>query len=462
LYPHGLNMSGTHQKTAREPYRRFNLLRWFSLLSLLTVAITGAAMAGFLTRYLTGQTLMRDAEVSRDFIESIIKIERTRLGLERHHGSLNEVLDRVVEHVSKLPDVVRANLFGLDGAVIWSSESRLIGRRFEANHDLEKAMHGEIVVETEAIKPEHVWLADSGAKAGELRFVEAYLPIRDEAGQRVLAVVEIYKIPNALFKAIDDGVRFVWTSAAIGGTALYLSLFWIVRRADWTLRQQRERIVEAETLAAIGEMAAAVAHSIRNPLASIRSAAELAQEEDGDALQECLQNITIEADRLDGWVRALLASSTESALPVEELDLNAMISESLDGAAAEMRRRGIELTLRVGPLPAVRGTRLPLAHAVRSVVSNALEAMPEGGKLHVQSRSTEDGHVQIIVEDSGVGMPARLRHRAFTPLFTTKPNGLGLGLSLSRRIVERHAGHIELDSAAGRGTRVILNLPAGA
>ena len=329
------------------------------------------------------------------------------------------------------------------------------------NHELETALRGNIVVETEESKPEHEWLFERGDIKAAPRFVEAYLPIRDQGARRVVAVVEIYKIPHALFQAIDKGVRLVWTSAALGGIALYVALFWVVRRADQIMRQQRARIVAGETMGAIGEMAASVAHSLRNPLASIRSAAEIAHEEEGDVLKECLQNITDQADRIDGWVRGLLTASRESALPIERLDLNAIISETLEGAASEMQRRGIEVAVHAAPLPWVRGTRLPLSHAVRSVVSNAVEAMPEGGKLRVVSRSTEAGFVEIIVEDSGAGMPACLADRAFTPLLTTKPNGLGLGLSLSRLIVERHAGRIALGSAEGRGTRVVLSLPAG-
>src|SRR5262249_52668808 len=113
-------------------------------------------------------------------------------------------------------------------------------------------------------------------------------------------------------------------------------------------------------------------------------------------------------------------------------------------------------------LPVIRGSRAPLAHAFGSIVANAMEAMPQGGCLRVESRTTAKGLIEIVVDDTGVGMPARVARRVFRPLFTTKPNGVGLGLSLARRIVERHGGRIELDSAAGRGTRVVLTLPTGA
>jgi two-component system, NtrC family, sensor histidine kinase HydH len=447
--------------------QNFNLLRWFSLLSLLTILITGTAMAAFLTHYLTDSMLRRDAEVTREFIESIVTAEDSFSSFEaRQPNGTTDALDRFVRHLPTLPDVIGANLYAADQTVLWSSEKSIIGRRFDSNDELEEALQNEIVAESGVFtvqdgKPEHVWLTETFLRNIGERFVEAYLPIRDATGQRVVAVVEIYKLPKTLFRSIDNGVRLVWASAAIMGLVLYGSLFWIVRRANRIMHEQRERLVETETLSVIGEMAAAVAHSIRNPLASIRSAAELAHEEEGSALQQCLQNITSQTDRLDGWIRELLAASRGGVVPVEKVDLNAVIKESLDGVASELQRRGITLTVNVTPLPPVRGTRAPLAHAIRSVIANAVEAMPQGGHLRVESRPTNEGHVEVVIEDTGVGMPAGVAQRAFKPLFTTKPNGVGLGLALSRRIVERHAGWIDLDSREGRGTRVVLNLPVG-
>jgi len=463
-----IGLANPRRETEKSAPRGFSLLRWFSLLSLATILVTGTALAWFLTRYLENHMLMRDAEVSREFIETIVRTENSLAFTDdQHYDWPAEVLDRFVGHVPRLPDVVRANIFATDRTVIWSTEERLIGRRFDHNRELERALQDEIMVSSgmtqgDERKPEHVGFDDEASPDSTRRFVEAYLPIRDAAGQRVVAVVEIYKLPKALFRAIDSGVHLVWASAATGGLVVYGTLFWIVHRADRIMRDQRERLVEAETLSTIGEMAAAVAHGIRNPLASIRSAAELAQEEDSDGRQDCLHDIMSQVDRLDGWVRELLIASQDGMLPVECIDLDAVIRESLDGAAAEMHRRGIQMTFRSAPLPPVRGTRAPLAHVIRSIVSNAIEAMPEGGHLQVDCRPCEHGEVQVVVEDSGVGMAHLASQRAFRPLFTTKPNGIGLGLSLSRRILHRHAGRIELASSEGRGTRVVMSLPGGA
>src|SRR5215471_6510575 len=338
-------------KDARPAERSFNLLRWFSLVSLIAIIIIGSVCGWILTRYLTAQMLLRDAEVSREFLESIATTEKTRDYLQPFAPPPPpEALELFVEHLPTLPDVVRANLYAYDRTVLWSTDSEIIGRKFQTNDELDRAFTGEIVIESGRLavsqkKEEHIGLAEQTAKTGFNYFVETYLPIRDESGEKVLAVVEIYKFPRALIAAIDAGVFLVWMTSAGSGLCLYPAFFGIVRRGDMLLREQRGRLVEAETLTTIGEMAAAIAHSIRNPLASIRSAAELAREEDRGGIDECLQDIMSETDRLDCWVRTLLFASRGPSVNAELLDLNDLVQEILDGNAVELRHRNIELTL---------------------------------------------------------------------------------------------------------------------
>jgi signal transduction histidine kinase len=139
-----------------------------------------------------------------------------------------------------------------------------------------------------------------------------------------------------------------------------------------------------------------------------------------------------------------------------------VIRECLDGLKVEMQVRGIEVVHREGQPRRVRGCRAQLSRALGNVLTNAVQAMPRGGRLMVETSEPEAGNLEVVVEDTGPGMPPSLARRVFKPFFTTKPNGTGLGLALSRRIVERHAGRIRLDSRLGHGTRVILSLPRGA
>jgi signal transduction histidine kinase len=453
-------------RDARPAERSFNLLRWFSLVSLIAIIIVGSVCGWILTRYLTGQMLLRDAEVSREFLESIATTEKTRDYLQPFAPPPPpEALALFVEHLPTLPDVVRANLYAYDRTVLWSTDSQIVGRKFETNEELDRAFTGEIVIESGRLavtqkKAEHLGLAEEAKKTGFNYFVETYLPIRDQSGEKVLAVVEVYKFPRPLIEAIDEGVFLVWMTSAGSGLCLYLTFFGIVRRGDMLLREQRERLVEAETLTTIGEMAAAIAHSIRNPLASIRSAAELArEEEDRRGIDECLRDIMSETDRLDSWVRTLLLASRSAAVNVEQFDLNDLLQEVLNDNAAEMGNRNIELMLYAGTLPQIRGNRAMLGHALGSVVSNAVQSMPNHGTLRVETQRVDNDKIQIDVEDTGLGMPPIAKRNVFRPFFTTKPNGIGLGMSLAKRIFDRHGGSIKLESMEGRGTKVLMTLP---
>ncbi len=212
-------------------------------------------------------------------------------------------------------------------------------------------------------------------------------------------------------------------------------------------------------LTTIGEMAATIAHSIRNPLASIRSAAELAREEDRRGIDECLHDIMSETDRIDNWIRILLLASRGASVNAEQLDLNDLVQEILEGSGSELRRKNIKLTFCPATLPQIRGNRAMLGQALGNVVANAVQSIPNQGKLSVETRRLDNGKIQIVVEDSGSGMAPVAARNVFRPFFTTKPNGVGLGMPLAKRILDRHGGSITLESTQGRGTKVVMTLP---
>ncbi len=279
----------------------FNILQWFSWLSLLCIVLIGAMLSIVLSRFLTEHMIRRDAAVSKEFLDSIVRTERTwPYFVDREHPEAKVVLGSFFDHVANLPDVLRAHVYAPDRTVIWSTEKSFIGRNLGPNPELEVSFAGALTAEISVVgsgdKPEHV---DFPAETIGSQIIELYIPISGSAGDSVVGVVELYKRPEALFAAIDEGKRLLWASIIGGGLLLYVTLFWIVRRASHVIREQQERLVESETMVAIGEMASAVAHGIRNPLTSIRSSAELALEEDlGDA-RESVSDIIDEADRLD-------------------------------------------------------------------------------------------------------------------------------------------------------------------
>jgi signal transduction histidine kinase len=363
----------------------------------------------------------------------------------------------LVEHISQLPDVLRANLYSQRRAIVWSSDPDLIGKEFKDNPELERALRGEIVAHGgEGEKREH----DKLVKRYPY-FVEIYSPVWDHAHGEVIGVVELYKTPAALFSAISAAQRAVWLGAALAGGFLYAALFWMVRRADLLIRAQRERLVQSETLAALGEMSSAVAHGIRNPLATIRSSAELALESEPAEWRGAARDIVAQVDRLDVWVRKLLSYSEPLAGRLEPIAVGNLLWESLGSFSRELDRRGIQLSARVGgTLPPVAADALMLGQVFNSLIANAVEAIERDGRIVVNAERATDGDLRISIQDSGPGMSSEQLARAFKPFHTTKTKGLGVGLALARRIIERFGGSISLASQPGSGTTVDVVLPA--
>lgn len=444
---------------AEAPRGGFDMLRWFAALSLACVMISGIGTAVFLSRFLSDHMLTRDAEVSAEFLKSIVDAERTwSYFADPASVASRAALESFFNHVAKLPDVVRANVFDAQGTVLWSSNPAMIGRRFTDNHELDNALRGLITVESGTVpKTEHVAME---ADVRGRRFTEAYLPVRGEDGRTVVGVVEIYRLPDALFRAIDEGVRLVWIAAGLSAALLYGALLWIAVQARCAMARQQHRLVEAEALAAVGAVASAVAHGIRNPLASIRSSAELAAVETPEGARECVADIQREADRVERWVRDLLLQAKGDAVAQGAVEVAPLLEAAARDFAPAAQRQGIALTVDAPLLPAVRADGGALGQAIDNLVANAIEAMPEGGALRLAAALGPGGRsVEVSVADTGPGLPQPARDGGAL-FFSTKPRGTGLGLVLTRRIVEQHGGVLRLvPGPGGMGTRAVIRLP---
>jgi signal transduction histidine kinase len=441
-----------------------SLVAWFLLLSLLSVTVVSGASALLLARFLTERLLALDISVTTEFINHIFGVENAdRYFVGAGTGGHGEELTRFFVHVGQMPDVLRANIYQLDGTVLWSTDRSIVGRRFADNEELAESAAGRptfaLNVAGEADdKEEHVNLPP-----GE-RFVENYIPMfRDgQSGKAVVGVLEIYRAPHAVLDAIRAGQRLVFGSAALGALLIIGTLCWLVYRADFMMRRQEAAIVEAERVATAGEMAAVVAHGLRNPLASIRSSAELAMRrlQSPERVQRLLDDIVLQSDRLEHWVRQYLSPNGGSA-EGGSAALGLVLATVQAGHSGDLERLGIEWQVDLSAdVPAVRMDAAALEQVLNSIVANAVQAMPEGGTLSVTARAAERGMVELRIADTGQGMSKEQLERAFVLFATSKRTGLGLGLALTRRLVERQGGRIMLTSELGRGTTVSLRLPA--
>ena len=231
------------------------------------------------------------------------------------------------------------------------------------------------------------------------------------------------------------------------------------------LRQSRAALVQSEKLASIGEMAAAVAHGLRNPLASLRAAAQMVrQHPEAPSSREHLDAIIEEVDRLDRRISHLLSFSRPAPFHPLQENVSRLVEGLLPAFSQLLRERGIELQLDLpGTLPEVRVDPMQLEQALVEIVSNALDAMPSGGRLRIAASvdgpGAGAGYVTVEIADTGPGIPDQVLPSVCEPFFTTRQEGTGLGLAIAKRYVEQNGGRLEITSRPG-ATSVRVRLPA--
>jgi signal transduction histidine kinase len=439
--------------------RPFNLSRWFALLASLAIGGVALVVATLLSSLLADRMLTRDGQLTASFVDAIARVEPPEQAFGQVHSpAAGGRLPEFFAHVAALEDALRINAYDPRGVVVWSTDSKIIGSQFDHNDELASALKGQLIVHSgEALaypKPEHVDLSSPGGL-----FVENYIPVWSPDRARVIGVIEVYRVPQQLFEAVATGRRLIWVGAAGTALLLFLVLSWAVRRADRIMFRQREQLLEAQTLATVGELSRAVAHSVRNPLAAIRSTAELElHSADGaaSAAEPAMRDIMGLVDRIDRLLTDMLSFAAPGGDAPSAADLGRVVRQTLDAFAQEFKRHRIEVrTALPAQLPTVNGDERLLAQALASVMSNAIEAMPDGGHIEVAGEvSSDQRSVRLCVRDSGIGMAAEQLARAFDPFYTNKARGLGVGLALVKRIVELSRGQIALSSQPGRGTEV--------
>jgi two-component system sensor histidine kinase HydH len=247
----------------------------------------------------------------------------------------------------------------------------------------------------------------------------------------------------------------LWLACAGSAAVLFLALNGVVGRADRVMREQQAKLAESQALASAVELAGAVAHNLRNPLASIRSAAEMMDgaSSPGPAEQaEHRDDIIASVDRADRWITELVRVSHAAQLPLESVHTTPLWRDCLEELQPEMNRQHVVWTLQEGEAPPVHAHPAMLRQILLSVLANAIEAMPRGGPLAIGWR-VDGERLQMVVDDAGTGISDTARQALFRPFFSTKSGGLGVGLALARRTLSQWQGAIDLQSRGGSGSR---------
>ncbi|GEM_PF-113611 len=345
------------------------------------------------------------------------------------------------------------------------------------------------------------WFGLRGGIGAAIAVSLLYLPhvMFQWGGDYLLNFMEI-----ALYNVVG-GVTGMMASAERRQRDRYRQASKEIEEAYQKLQAQTEQLRAAERLSVLGELAAGMAHEIKNPLGSIKGTAEILS---GDTLSEEERTefgriLTREVDRLDGVLRNYLRIARPADAARRPLDLRETIRSTVTLAGAYARRREVTIRTEIEEGADVVADEGQVTQALLNVILNAVAACEPGGRIAVTARRTSSGlrndppsyppvnggktapsplagragvgseirnpksemvgsgeWVEVSVEDTGCGIPEEHIGRVFTPLFTTRPDGTGLGLPITRRIVEAHGGVIQIASRVGEGTTVTIALPA--
>ncbi|HYE98279.1 MAG TPA: ATP-binding protein [Planctomycetota bacterium] len=291
------------------------------------------------------------------------------------------------------------------------------------------------------------------------------------AGFTALALLEHYGIipHRALGFVRWDDPRYLSAAILVMASSLFLSTYLAstimegLRRKDEEMRRFNEHLLQTEKLAAIGQLAAGIAHELNTPLASIAGYAEELSEiarGNGPKIEQYTGTIRAQTERCKAITQSLLNFARKKELRVEAVDVNVLLREAVDYLRFKKGGKALAIETDLRPVPSVQADPGQLLQVFLSILVNAADAVEKGGRIRVTS-ADGDGHVRVVVADTGCGIPAENLKKVFEPFFTTKApgQGTGLGLSLSYGIVRQLGGTIELKSQAGAGTEVAVALP---
>ena len=235
-----------------------------------------------------------------------------------------------------------------------------------------------------------------------------------------------------------------------------------IQKTTADLRKTEAQLIRSEKLAALGQLAAGIAHEIRNPLTSINILIHSLTENlpSGDSHREDLKVIEEEINRINEILDRFLRFAKPAPPLLERTDVASIFEETLQLIRPRIEKQLIVVQKEFQALPIILMDREQMKQVALNLLLNAVQAMPKGGTLMLRGQNSEDGQwIRISIQDSGMGIPNEDMNKLFDPFFSTKEGGVGLGLSIAHRIIDQHHGKIEVESTPGEGTLFTIWLP---
>lgn len=446
----------------------------FGLYSFVCVSIMTAALWLIVSNYLINQILNREWQTTAQIVRTDVRKFLEDYDFKtKDRKSVGYKFASLLEYVRRSPDILRFKVYSPQTVVLWSDDKQLVGKAFPSNRQLQKALRGEVIADMGSFERSE----SSLDRYAPTRAIEIYIPIYSENGSELLGVFETHRRSDGVIRAIHEARLVVLLGAVGGGLLLYGSLFAIVRQAARKIAEQHENLLKmrseliaSQRMAVIGEMAAAVAHGIGNPLSSIRAATQVAMLdaeadhcENSQQMKENLHKIVQQVDRVQKRMQGLLNFVKPLEPRPVKIDVNAIVRDVMETLKTRFADARVRFDLDLdAELPTIVSDANHVEQALMALITNGVEATPENGVVTIRTQLSANGvsaAVRLLIEDTGNGIPEENRQRIFEPFFTTKPQGTGIGLPLAKKFIERNGGTIHVANGSRTGTKIEILLP---
>ncbi len=315
------------------------------------------------------------------------------------------------------------------------------------------------------IKVNKTILEKLNAKADDLVWKKCYQVFECGGPNSECPHLETLRSKKPAIKEVDDygikGTFLVSTSPFLNQSGNVVGTIHILRDVT-EQKRMRERLLYSEKMAVLGEMAAKIAHEIRNPLVSIGGFArrlETKLRKTGIKEADYTNIIVNEVSRLEGILQELMGFVKERPLHIQSTGINRLIENVLSLFHSDLKDKRIRIVKELSPEELeIPGDSEQLKQAIINIINNAQQAIGTNGEIHIKTSLLGD-QVTIEISDTGGGIPYDILNNIFNPFFTTKSSGTGLGLAITHRVVKMHGGEIEVKSQEGIGTTFIIKLP---
>jgi len=465
-------------QTAEEKVKPFRLVKYFTFTSLIVIFIGTLVFSLLNIHWAKAMQQKKSEDYASLLIENLnhqvflqfiipvaLKFGKIRLSDKNQF----ERMDKVVRSTLHSFKVDMVNIYDMENTISYSFDTSLIGKEDSGGKGYEDAILGK---STSKLIQSGDWFRillgyPQNSRLITIAPLRAEQPLSRISGP-VLGVVEIVQDLTDDYKAIFDfQIRVITTSSVVMG-ALFLALLFVVKRGESIIEKRaqerlklKEQLSRAEHLSTLGEMVAGISHEIRNPLGIIKSSSELLKKKmaEYDPSNSIPDIIIEESIRLNNIITDFLNFAKPKIPNLMACNVETVLEKNINFLASHTEKEGYAVEKNYdNNIPEITADSDMLYQAFLNILINAMQAMPEGGKIHVAVQST-DNTVKIFFEDEGEGISQDIMEKIWDPFFTTKAKGTGLGLGIVKNIIESHNGGIQISARPGAGARVKVELP---